>query len=166
METVSLNLFADLFGTVAQVSFGIAGLFFVALTINEQRRTRWFDKENFSFVGFSFVMIVLPGFISLVGLIPSMSLLFLSLFALLLYGTVLIGWWAKIRMTVGARAERSKWKWLQTIWDIKGDAILFIIIWLFCIFAPSSIALLLMGLVLVASIVASTIATFTLFLNK
>ena len=45
MEVVSLDKLANLFSTVAQVTFGIAGLFFVALTIDEQRRTRWFDKK-------------------------------------------------------------------------------------------------------------------------
>lgn len=157
----------NLFGTMAQVSFSLAGLLFVALTIDEQRKKRWFDPKNVAFTAMSFFMIVFPGFISLWGLIPNMTQRNTSFFAIFLYGISTIFWWIKKLTTIKEiRAERSKWKWLGKVWDIKGDSIATIIGWIYSLIAPSNYTPAIIGTVLVASIIFSTLSTFSLFRNS
>ena len=152
---------------MAQVSFAIAGLLFVALTIDEQRKRRWFDPKNVAFTAMSFFMVVFPGFISLWGLIPDMTHRNISFFAIFLYGIATIFWWTKKLTTIKeTRAERSKWKWLEKVWDIKGDSIAVIIGWVYSLIAPSNYIPAIIGIVLVASIIFSTLAIFSLFRNS
>jgi len=59
-----------LFSTVAQISFTILGLFFVVLTVDSETRTRWFNQnpEN-HYMRLNFLVMLVPGFLSLGGLI-------------------------------------------------------------------------------------------------
>jgi hypothetical protein len=167
MGSVSLEKFANLFGTIAQISFGITGLLFVALTIDEQRIKRWFAKKNVTFAALSFLMVVLPGFISLVGLIPDITSKDLSIFASIFYGITLMLWWIKNRIvTIDTRAERSKWKWLQKIWDIRGDSIAIFFGWLCSLFVPQASAFPIIGILLVSSVFLSILSIFSLFRNS
>lgn len=167
MEPANLEKLANLFGTTAQVSFGIAGLLFVALTIDEQRKKRWFDSKNVAFAAMSFLMIVFPGFISLWGLIPDMPQISTPLFAIFLYGVATISWWFRKNTSIKeTRAERSKWKWLQRVSDIKGDSITVIIVWVYSLIAPSDYIPTVIGIALVASVIFSTISIFSLFRNS
>jgi len=60
-----------LFNTLAQVSFTISGLMAVAIAGDSKRRDYWFGHEARSlYVRISFLLLVLPGFISIGGLIP------------------------------------------------------------------------------------------------
>ncbi len=61
-----------LFTTLAQVSFTVSGLMAVAIAGDSKRRDYWFGHEARSlFVYKSFLLLLLPGFVSIGGLIPS-----------------------------------------------------------------------------------------------
>ena len=112
-------------------------------------------------------MVVLPGFISLAGLIPDMTQRNLSLFAIFLYGVTTVFWWIKKLAAVKeTRAERSKWKWLEKVWDVKGDSIAIIIGWTYSLIAPNDQTPIIIGIVLVASVIFSTLSIFSLFRNS
>ena len=69
----SSNL-TTMFSTLAQVSFTVSGLMAVAIAGDADRRNYWFgDKARSLFVYISFLLLLLPGFISVGGLIPSYS---------------------------------------------------------------------------------------------
>lgn len=60
-----------LFTTLAQVSFTISGLLAVAIAGDSKRRDYWFvNKSRSLFVYLTFLILLLPGFISVGGLIP------------------------------------------------------------------------------------------------
>src|SRR5215216_6208508 len=62
------------FGTLAQVSFTVSGLMAVAIAGDSKRRDYWLGHESRSlFVSLSFLILLLPGFISIGGLIPPTS---------------------------------------------------------------------------------------------
>lgn len=167
MEPVTLEKLTNLFGTIAQVSFGIAGLLFVALTIDEQRKKRWFDPKHVSFAAIGFLMVVYPGFVSLLGLIPNMTSRNLSGLAIFFYGIALVFWWIKRYSAIKeTRAERSKWKWLQKVWDVRGDSIAIIIGWGYSMLTQNEHTLSVIGIVLVSSVFFSTLSIFSLFRNS
>ncbi len=61
-----------LFATVAQVSFTIVGLFFVALTVDAETRDFWFSQKTRSrYVYLNLLIMLLPGFLSLARLVTS-----------------------------------------------------------------------------------------------
>jgi hypothetical protein len=61
----------QLFSTVAQITFTIVGLFFVALTVEPESRDFWFsNKINSRFVAINLIFMLLPGFLALGGLLP------------------------------------------------------------------------------------------------
>jgi len=63
---------STLFTTLAQVTFTVAGLMAIAIAGDSKRRDYWFSHEARSlFVYQSFLFLLLPGFVSLGGLIPS-----------------------------------------------------------------------------------------------
>lgn len=60
-----------LFSTVAQISFTIVGLFFVAITVDPDSKDFWLgDKTLSQYVTVIFFMMLLPGLISIGWLIP------------------------------------------------------------------------------------------------
>ena len=62
----------QLFTTLAQVSFTLTGLLAIAIGGDKQRRDYWFENEDRSlFVYICFIMLILPGLVSVSGLIPS-----------------------------------------------------------------------------------------------
>ncbi len=75
---------------MAQVSFTVSGLMAVAIAGDSKRRDYWFGHRSRSlFVYISFLILLLPGFISIGGLIPSNgevpSWIFVTFFFGLLY---------------------------------------------------------------------------------
>jgi hypothetical protein len=81
----------DLFTTIAQVSFALTGLVFLALTLNDTTREFWFSETNSAYVNLNLATLILPGIISLGGLIPQVPFLkipswvWMTLFIGLLY---------------------------------------------------------------------------------
>jgi len=62
------------FTTLAQVSFTLSGLMAIAIAGDSKRRDYWFGNEPRSlFVYISFLLLFLPGFVSISGLIPPYS---------------------------------------------------------------------------------------------
>jgi hypothetical protein len=60
-----------LFSTVAQLSFTIVGLFFVALTVDSDSRNFWLgDKALNKYVTVNFFILLLPGLLSVSWLVP------------------------------------------------------------------------------------------------
>ena len=63
-----------MFSVLAQVSFTISGLLAIAIAGDADHRNYWFnDKTRSLFLYFNFLLLLLPGFISVGGLIPSYS---------------------------------------------------------------------------------------------
>lgn len=71
----------DLFTTVAQVSFAIAGLVFIGLTLDDETRKFWFSEANAVYVNTNLLLIILPGLVSLGGLIPQVPFLLIPSWA-------------------------------------------------------------------------------------
>lgn len=165
MGAIDLQPYGNLFTTIAQVSFSLAGLLFVALTVSEQSHKRWFAPQNFTFSGLAFLMVVWPGFISLMGLLPGIPCTYLSISAVIFYGfTVVIWLWKSKTAHKGTRAELSRWRWFTSIWDIKSDALVLCLAWATPLFRPAFASAI--GVYLVVSVFFSTIAIFSLFRNS
>jgi hypothetical protein len=64
------------------------------------------------------------------------------------------------------RAEHSKWKWLEKVWDVKGDSIAILIGWIYSMFTPNDHTLFIIGVILVSSVIFSTLSIFSLFRNS
>lgn len=159
MTSIYLLVFSTLFGTIAQVSFGLAGLLLVALTFDDERKKRWFESNNFLRVGVLFLMMVWPGVIAFLGLAPDASLTYITVLACLFYAGITVLWWtmSKIRPS----AEPGRWKWFEKVRGIKGDAILLAIGWACILFAPSYV-----GIVIILSLFLPTIAIFVYWAQK
>jgi hypothetical protein len=153
MTSVYLLVFSILFGTVAQVSFGLAGVLLVILTFDDERKKRWFESNNFLCVGVLFLMLVWPGLIAFLGLAPDASLTNLAIFACIFYASVTILWWIIARTRPSA--EPGRWTWPGKIRGIKGDAILLAAGWGLVLVIPSYV-----GLVLILSLFLPTVAIF------
>jgi len=70
-EKMASPFLSTLFTTLAQVSFTVSGLMAVAIAGDSKRRDYWFGHEARSlFVYISFLLLLLPGFVSIGGLIP------------------------------------------------------------------------------------------------
>lgn len=159
MTSVYLLVFSTLLGTIAQVSFGLAGLLLVILTFDDERKKRWFEYNNFLRVGLLFLMVVSPGLISFLGLAPDASLTYLTIFACIFYASVSILWWVIAKMR--PPAEPVRWKWLEKIRGIKGDALILAASWAAVLFMPSYIAI-----VLILSLFLPTIAIFVYWAQR
>jgi hypothetical protein len=62
----------NLFSTIAQISFTLVGLFYLALTLEAKSKDFWFgEKLQSRYVYLNLLFLLLPGFIALSGLIPS-----------------------------------------------------------------------------------------------
>ncbi|MBI5354475.1 MAG: hypothetical protein HZB50_17680 [Chloroflexi bacterium] len=68
--TTSSSL-VSFFTTLAQISFTVAGLMAIAIAGDSKRREYWLENKSRSlFVYINFLILLLPGFISIGGLIP------------------------------------------------------------------------------------------------
>jgi hypothetical protein len=86
------------FSTVAQISFTIVGLFYVAITLDSATRDYWFGQYPHSrYAYINFLVMLMPGFLSLGGLVivgnekimPSWP--FAGIFLCLVYGSFYFG---------------------------------------------------------------------------
>lgn len=69
----------NFFSTIAQVSFTIVGLFFVAITLDSETRDFWFNqKPHDRYTYLNFLVMLLPGFLALGGLISVADVFALS----------------------------------------------------------------------------------------
>ncbi len=159
MTSIYLLVFSILFGTIAQVSFGLAGLLLVILTFDDERKKRWFEHNNFLRVGLLFLMLVWPGLIGFLGLAPDASLTYITISACVFYTSISILWWviAKTRPAT----EPARWKWLEKIQGIKGDAMLLAASWAVVLLIPSYV-----GLVIILSLFLPTIAIFVYWAQR
>jgi hypothetical protein len=131
---VASSTILTLFTTLAQVSFTVAGLMAVAIAGDGDRRDYWFRHEARSlFVYVSFLLLLLPGFVSIGGLIPSTykvpSWAFVTLFLGLLYSALAITFGVRKRkLAEAAEFRRLEKKYLGTISELGfyGFATLFI----------------------------------------
>jgi len=78
----------DLFMTISQISFTITGLMFIGLTLDDDTRKFWFTETNSIYVNLNLATLLLPGLISLGGLIPQVPLINIPSWMLM---TLLIG---------------------------------------------------------------------------
>ena len=158
MTTIDLLFFSNLFGTVAQVSFILAAVLLIILTIDDERNKRWFENNNAFFTSVIFITLVWPGVISLNGLIPVATAAGLAIFGCVFYGIVTILWWVITK--IKPPTEPTHWKWLQKFQGIKGDALVLTIAWVWVLLAPSTYNKTMMGEVLILSIFLPAIAVF------
>lgn len=153
-----------LFTIIAQVSFAIAGLLFLAITISEQRTKYWLDGENVNFLGQTFLMIVFPGFISLFGLVPHMHPTPLAASAIAFYFTLFLFRYQENRRASKIKAEHSRQSWFGKIWSIKNLIFVFCF-WLAALF-PGNQSFFLIGSALVLTTIFSTFVVFSIFRNS
>ena len=67
---MTTQFLSSLFTTLAQVSFTLTGLLAIAVAGDNYRRVFWFgDKSRSTFISICFLLLVLPGFVSIGGLI-------------------------------------------------------------------------------------------------
>jgi hypothetical protein len=88
----------QLFPTVAQISFTIVGLFFVALTVEPESRDFWFgNKFNSRFAYINLLFMLLPGFLALGALMPPLAFIKARYLVAILLLIVYWGLWRELR---------------------------------------------------------------------
>lgn len=115
-----------LFSTLAQVSFTVSGLMAVAIAGDSKRRDYWFGNESRSlFVYITFLLLLLPGFFSIGGLIPTPSNLnipswtYTSLSLGILYLLLFITYFfRKKKLAEPEEFERLETKFFKVIWEL------------------------------------------------
>lgn len=123
-----------LFTTLAQVSFTVSGLMAVAIAGDEKRRDYWFGHEARSlFVYIGFLLLLLPGFISIGGLIPSTmrvpAWVFVTMSLGLLYMALAVTFWfRKRKLAEAGEFRRLERKYFGSISELGfyGFAVFFI----------------------------------------
>lgn len=158
MTTIDLLFYSNLFGTVAQISFILAGVLLIILTFDDDHNKRWFEKNNAFFISIIFLTLVWPGVISLEGLKPDATVARLAIYGGAFYGSVTILWW--IVTKIKPPTEPSHWKWSQKLQGMKVDALLLTVAWAWIFFAPETYAKLLMSEVLILSMLLPAMAVF------
>ena len=158
MTTIDLLFYSNLFGTVAQLSFGMAAVLLIILTFDDEHRKRWFENNNAFFISIIFLTLVWPGVISLNGLTPNATAAGLAIYGCAFYASVTILWWVITK--IKPPTEPSQWKWSQKFQGIKVDALVLTVAWVWVFFAPETYAKTLMGEVIILSIFLPAIAVF------